>query len=146
VYRPLKISDTPPAYVLLKPKAVRLQTIAFSDTNMLTIRAAIDGACLTEIADNPPASSQAAALPPLVQEAAIDPKFRVVAPLALNLPTVNSTIRSHWNAISLKLDQSSSVEIRNVSFYSKSGLLYVKASLHGQNQSIRCHRPSSPGL
>ncbi len=136
LHKPQKIADQPSTYALLKPERIRLQNVAFDDPGILTVRVALDGKCVTEITEKPPNAPQPTPLPPLLQEAAISPEFHVVVPVALNLAEVNKEIQSHQNPIALKLDDDSSVEIRDLSLYAKRGLLYARMSIHGENKLL----------
>jgi len=137
LYEPVKIAEQPSAFALLRPEGVRLQKIAFDDPNTWTVRLALDGKCLTEIAGNPPTPSPPNQLPPLVQQSALNPVFHVAVPLAFNLSEVNKAIKARWHQVSVKLDDNSTVEIRDISFDAHGGFLYAKSSIRGENRLIR---------
>lgn len=137
LFAPVKISSHPAAYALLTPEKIRLQRLAFNDPNYITLRAAVDGAVKTAILSNPPMAQTPTPLPDLTIEQSIDPKFRLVLPVGIELAEINASLRCHVAHEQVRIGKNTTADISNLKLYSKSGTLYAKLEIDAQNDELR---------
>jgi Domain of unknown function (DUF4403) len=129
LFRVEQVSANPGAYVIITPQKVRLQQVMFPDTDYLTVRLSIDAVVQTVIANVPPPALKPSSLPALALEPQVDPKFRVLSPVGIDLSAVNQKLAAEVPGSKIELDGGGSVVVRDLTLSAKDGALFARVDL-----------------
>jgi hypothetical protein len=136
-FQPQKLTANPDGYALFTPENVYLQSLRFDRPDALTVRVAVDGAVQTAVLARPPEARAATPLTPLVVNKDVNPRFRVLLPVGVELAAANPALAAAVRGRRIDLGGGDTLLIRDAALFAKGEAVYARLDVRADRRAGR---------